>query len=104
MRRDGIPYDAFNYSAVKENAIRTRVKQSVWTRQYGDKPRCYTKPKHDAELCRLLVIKMSALYAPVDTVCAATCNMQQFHVLPTQCVYAFYVDLRTNSDYFPIQH
>jgi hypothetical protein len=31
-------------------------------------------------------------------------NMQQFYVLPTQCVYVFCVDLRTNSDYFPIQH
>jgi len=26
------------------------------------------------------------------------------HVLPTQCIYVFCVDLRTNSDYFPIQH
>jgi len=31
-------------------------------------------------------------------------NIQQFHVLPTQSIYVFCVDLRTNSDYFPIQH
>jgi hypothetical protein len=31
-------------------------------------------------------------------------NIQQFHVLPTQCIYVFCVDLRTNSDYFLIQH
>ena len=31
-------------------------------------------------------------------------NIQKFHVLPTQCIYLFCVDLRTNSDYFPIQH
>ena len=31
-------------------------------------------------------------------------NIQQFYVLPTQCVYMFCVDLRTNSHYFPIQH
>jgi len=31
-------------------------------------------------------------------------NNQQFYVLPTQCIYVFYVDLRTNSDYFPIQY
>jgi len=30
-------------------------------------------------------------------------NTQQFYVLPTQCIYVFCVDLRTNSDYFPIQ-
>jgi hypothetical protein len=26
------------------------------------------------------------------------------YVLPTQCIYVFCVDLRTNSDYFTIQH
>jgi len=31
-------------------------------------------------------------------------NIRQFYVLPTQCIYVFCVDLRTNSDYFPIQH
>jgi len=30
-------------------------------------------------------------------------NIQQFYVLPTQCIYVFCVDLRTNSNYFPIQ-
>jgi hypothetical protein len=30
-------------------------------------------------------------------------NIQQFSALPTQCNYVFCVDLRTNSDYFPIQ-
>ena len=28
----------------------------------------------------------------------------KFYVLPTHCIYVFCVDLRTNSDYFPIQH
>jgi len=31
-------------------------------------------------------------------------NIQGFYVLPTQCVYVFFVDLRTNSDHFPMQH
>jgi hypothetical protein len=31
-------------------------------------------------------------------------NIQQFYVLSIQCIYVFCVDLRTNSDYFPIQH
>ena len=31
-------------------------------------------------------------------------NIQQFSVLPTQCICVFCMDLRTNSDYFPIQH
>jgi len=29
-------------------------------------------------------------------------NIHQFYVLPTQCVYVFCVDLRTNSDYFTV--
>jgi len=31
-------------------------------------------------------------------------NIYKFYVLPTQCVYVFCVDLRTNSDYFLVQH
>jgi len=31
-------------------------------------------------------------------------NIQQFYVLPTQCIYVFCVDLRTNSDYFTVQY
>ena len=31
-------------------------------------------------------------------------NIQQFYVLPTQCIYVFCVDFRTNICYFPIQH
>jgi len=30
--------------------------------------------------------------------------IQQFYVLPTECIYVFCVDLRTNSDYFTVQH
>jgi len=29
-------------------------------------------------------------------------DIQQFYLLPTQCIYVFCVDLRTNNDYFPI--
>jgi hypothetical protein len=38
------------------------------------------------------------------TLCTARFNIKKSYVLPTQCVYVFCVDLRTNSDYFPIQH
>ena len=40
----------------------------------------------------------------VVTFCTATFHIQQFYVLPTQCIYMFCVDLKTYSDYFPIQH
>ena len=47
------------------------------------------------------------MYRTVVTILVYTAmfNIQQFYVLPTQlylCVLC--VDLRTNSDYFPIQH
>ena len=31
-------------------------------------------------------------------------NIHKFYVLPAQCIYVFCVDLRTISDYFPVQH
>jgi hypothetical protein len=31
-------------------------------------------------------------------------NTKQFYVLATQCIYVFCMDLKANSDYFPIQH
>jgi len=31
-------------------------------------------------------------------------NIQQFYALPTQCIYVFCVDLRTNCGYFTVQH
>jgi hypothetical protein len=40
----------------------------------------------------------------VVTICTTSLTFNQFHVLPTQYIYVFCVDLRTNSDYFPIQH
>jgi hypothetical protein len=44
------------------------------------------------------------MYRTVATICTTTFNIQQVYVLPTQCIYVFCVDLRTNSDYFPKQH
>jgi hypothetical protein len=38
------------------------------------------------------------------TICTTSFGIQQFYVLPTQCIYVFCVDLRTNSDYFTVQH
>jgi len=38
------------------------------------------------------------MYRTVVTVCTTQFNIQQFYVPPTQCIYVFCVDLRTNSD------
>ena len=39
-----------------------------------------------------------------ETECVYCAVRSTFYVLPTQCVYVFCVDLRTNSDYFAVQH
>jgi len=36
--------------------------------------------------------------------CTTMFITQKFYVLPTRSIYVFCVDLRTNSDYFSIQH
>jgi hypothetical protein len=44
------------------------------------------------------------VYSSVVTICTTRFNIKKFYVLPTQCIYVFSVDLRTNSDYFTVQH
>jgi len=44
------------------------------------------------------------MHRTVVTICTIRFTIHEFYVLPTQCIYVFCVDLRTNSDYFPIQH
>jgi len=44
------------------------------------------------------------MYRPVVTICTASLTLNNSPFCPTQCVYVFCVDLRTNSHYFPIQH
>ena len=39
-----------------------------------------------------------------ETECIYCAVRSTFYVLPTQCIYVFCVDLRTNSDYFTVQH
>jgi len=44
------------------------------------------------------------LQSPVVTIRTTRFNIHKFYFLPTQCIYVFCVGLRTNSDYFTIQH
>ena len=39
-----------------------------------------------------------------ETECVHCAVRSTFYVLPIQCIYVFCVDLRTNSDYFTVQH
>jgi hypothetical protein len=41
--------------------------------------------------------------SPVVNICTTRFNIKKFYVVPTQCICVFCVDLRKNSDYFPIQ-
>jgi hypothetical protein len=44
------------------------------------------------------------LKTPVVTICTTRFNIPKLNVLPTQYIYVFCIDLRTKSDYFPLQH
>ena len=44
------------------------------------------------------------ILSPIVTIYTARFSTHKFYVLPTHCIYMFCMDLRTNSDYFPIQH
>jgi hypothetical protein len=55
-------------------------------------------------LDRTHLIELLTPLSPVVTLRNSRFKIQQFYVLPTQCIYVFCVDLRTNSYYFPIQH
>jgi hypothetical protein len=61
--------------------------------------------------CQILNFKAqwSQNIPPMITICTASghymyrhFNIQQFYVLPTQNIYVFCVDLRTNSDYVSV--
>jgi hypothetical protein len=53
-------------------------------------------------------VEIKSLHATLQnlvlTLYTAKFNIRKFYVLPTQCIYVFCVDLRTNSDYFTVQH
>jgi len=38
------------------------------------------------------------------TICTASLSLSNSTFCPHSCIYVFCVDLRTNRDYFPIQH
>jgi len=38
------------------------------------------------------------------TLCTTGFNTENFHILPTVCMYVFCMDLETNSDYFPLHN
>jgi len=38
------------------------------------------------------------------TLCITRFNIHRHYILPTRWISVFYMDLRTNYNYFPIQH
>jgi hypothetical protein len=44
------------------------------------------------------------VYSPVVTICTVNLTFTKSAFCPHSCIYVFCVDLRTNSDYVPIQH
>jgi hypothetical protein len=65
------------------------------------------RPDKVSTAARLTNVGGKTFFSPSNlavTVCTTRFNIHKCYVLPTQCIYVFCVDLRTNSYYFPIQH
>ena len=60
--------------------------------------------REDVTPSATMMKQVKDFYVPLVTVRTDRFNIHKFCVLPTQYIYVFCVDLRTNSDYFPIQH
>lgn len=63
--------------------------------------------------CRYVVVRLRCysrtyplltLYNLQVTLCTTRIHLKTLYLLPTECVYVFYMDLRTNSCYFPLQY
>jgi hypothetical protein len=66
----------------------------------NDKEHVNTRCEQNASYhCKLFTLQS----LPV-TLYTTRLNIHKSYVLPTQCIYVFCVDLRTNSDYFTVQH
>jgi hypothetical protein len=68
---------------------------------------------HSAFMCFVWIWEQTAIISLysidwlvfiIETECVYCALRSTFYVLSTQCIYVFCVDLRTNSDYFPVQH
>jgi hypothetical protein len=53
---------------------------------------------------RLFFLRCQREFYYINSLYTTRLDIQELYVLPTQCIYVFCVDLRTNSDYFTVQH
>jgi hypothetical protein len=83
--------------------LKTRIRNVTWFASNGIMCTRLSKVQYYEILWRVLTV-VSAFSVLKGHCMYRQFNIEQFYVLPTQCIYVFCVDLRTNSDYFPIQH
>jgi hypothetical protein len=65
-----------------------------------------TQPAIQPHIPKIGISACLTLEALAVTILTTVFNTHKFYVLPTQCtsIYVSCVDLRTNSDYFTVQH
>jgi len=99
----------FSYAVQKERT-------AVWSFSVSQHVSCFVDCHHENDkhslkdkmsggvpCCILLYEKSpSTRYSPTIFHVSKAFNIQQFHVLPTQCISLFYMDLRTDSSYISI--
>ena len=83
---------------MEENCLNTREKTYIILLGYYIRDQTILESYKNAEIKAL-----PTLQSPVVTIGTARFNIQKLYVLPTQCIYVFCADLRTNGDYFTLQ-
>ena len=63
---------------------------------------CFVWIWEQTVIISLYSINWLVFVTETESVYCTVCST--FYVLPTQCIYVFCVELRTNSDYFTVQH
>jgi hypothetical protein len=65
---------------------------------------CFVWISEQTAIISLYSINWLVLVTETECVYCEVRTESLIYVVPTQRIYVFCVDLRTNSDYFPIQH
>ena len=99
---------ADNLRDLSMDGVYTMYSSEHWDRS-GWSCRMYRVPVYTTYtvfiyLCNRLNPGGHYMYRTVVTICTASLTFSNSTFCPHSCIYVFCVDLRTNSDYFPIQH
>jgi len=111
---------------IEDRVVEIGTRCSLLSASFGTSTAAPNKPQNfptrivSSSLCSPIIIHTERYHLPVLCACLCLITLSKmhialsvwnhticttiFHSAPHSCIYVFCVDLRTNSDYFPIQH